>query len=40
MKKPVLTKKIIDYEQKIIRDVNKRIKTNYENIYKQNKNIE
>ena len=40
LKKPVLTKKIIDYEQKIIRDVNKRIKTNYENIYKQNKNIE
>lgn len=40
LKKPVLTKKIIDYEQKIIRDVNKRIKTNYENINKQNKSID
>ena len=36
-KKPDLTKKIIDYEQKIIRDVNRRIKSIYENLNKQNK---
>ena len=40
LKKPVLTKKIIDYEQKIIRDVNKRIKIIYEKINKQNKSFE
>lgn len=39
-KKPVLTKEIIDYEQKIIRDVNRRIKSIYENLNKQNKNLE
>ena len=33
-KKQDLTKKIIDYEQKIIRDVNRRIKTIYENLNK------
>ena len=31
-KKPDLTKKIIDYEQRIIRDVNRRIKNIYENL--------
>ena len=33
-KKQDLTKKILDYEQKIIRDVNRRIKTIYENLNK------
>ena len=31
-KKPDLTKKILDYEQRIIRDVNRRIKNIYENL--------
>ena len=39
-KKRDLTKKIIDYEQKIIRDVNRRIKIIYENLNKKNKSIE
>ena len=39
-KKPDLTKKNIDYELKIIRNINRKIKTIYENLNRKNNSIE